>query len=85
MQVAAPYCLLCGVHCADPQDCRVADAADVQALVARRCTPTAFHYKSVQALPPAARYPLCMPCVSWRRRAKKKRASAEKGYTPLDG
>ncbi len=84
MQVAAPYCLLCGCHCADPEDCRVTDASVVQDILRRRCAPTAFHYRSAMALRPSDRYPLCMPCVNWGRRNRRKRARAKKTHTPLD-
>ena len=84
MQVAAPYCLLCGCHCQDSSECRVTDASAVHDLLRRRCAPTAFHYKSVMALPPTGRYPLCMPCVNWGRRNRRKRTRATKTHTPLD-
>lgn len=85
MQVAAPYCLLCGCPCADPDDCRVTDASAAQDLLRARCLPTAFHYRAALAVSPAERYPLCMPCVSWARRNKKKRPRAPRVHTPLDG
>jgi len=41
--------------------------------------------RAALALPPRARYPICMPCVQWYRRAKKSRAtSSKKIFTPLD-
>lgn len=84
MQVAAPYCLLCGCHCADPDDCRVTDASVVQDILRARCLPTSFHYRSALNLSPASRYPLCMLCVSWSKRNKNKRPRAPKVHTPLD-
>jgi hypothetical protein len=90
MQVVSPFCTLCGVLCADPLQCRLADTVEVQRVVRARCTPTALHYKSVMALSPADRRPLCMACVNWKRRARKKlqttycqRRSAP-CFTPMD-
>lgn len=88
MQVAAPFCMLCGCRCADPDACRVADASSVQSLVSRHCTKTALHYRALMALPASARMPLCMPCVNWKRRSSKRGAKASrpswKSLTPLD-
>jgi hypothetical protein len=85
MQVAAPFCLLCGAGCGDPQACRVTDAENVQNILRQRCAPTALHYRSVLALPPRDRYPLCMHCVNWTRKARRAHSSLRaKYFTPLD-
>ena len=37
------------------------------------------------SLPPSSRYPICLSCVQWSRRAKKRRSAVErKCHTPLD-
>lgn len=85
MKPATPFCLLCGLRCDDPQTFRVTDASEVQQLLAAACVPTAFHYASVVSLPGKARHPLCIPCVNWKRRAKKmSRLPRWKRLTPLD-
>lgn len=85
MQVAAPYCLLCGCCCEDPQQCRVTDAGEIHKILRQKCSPTAFHYRAAMALPPKARYPLCLPCVNWARRSKRVQSSLRaKYFTPLD-
>ncbi len=85
MQVTAPFCILCGSRCNDPMECRVTDAREVQSILRSRCQPTAFHYKSVLALEPQSRYPICMPCVNWTRRAKRVMSPLRcKYFTPLD-
>lgn len=86
MQVAAPFCLLCGVPCDDPQQCRVSDTSAVQSVVAKHCTPTSLHYRSLLALPPNERRPVCLHCSNWKRRSRKKSQRRRGGsYTPLDG
>lgn len=90
MQVAAPFCALCGVPCEDTQLCRVADASAVQQILRSRCAETALHYRAVLALPPGERRPVCMFCVNWKRRAasavgrSRERLPNSKCYTPLD-
>lgn len=85
MQVEAPFCILCGCGCDDPQACRVTDAREVQKVLRSRCRPTAFHHRSALALPPGARYPICMHCVNWMRRARRPQSPLRsKILTPLD-
>jgi len=90
MEMSVPFCTLCGVSCANPSQCRLADVADIQRVVQTHCTPTALHYRSLLALSSADRRPLCMPCVNWKRRASKKQVSqrdtrrATVYFTPLD-
>lgn len=90
MQVAAPFCVLCGVRCEDPELCRLVDTADVQRALRLNCIETALHYRAVMALPPGERRPLCLFCVNWKRRAglrqnvRRERLHRPLFFTPLD-
>ena len=87
-QTATPFCMLCGVRCSHPDSFRIVDAQEIQQLLKKKCTPTAFHYAAALSHPASERRALCISCVSWKRRVSQGSAWRDrlrvKPLTPLD-
>ena len=80
---AAPCCVLCGVPCVDDRF-RFTLVQSVQALVARRCVRTAFHYRALMEQPSDARCAICLHCINWRRRSRRTLLTPRPAHTPFD-